>query len=138
VFSWQVTGIGGYILFFGWSNLYRYDAETGAITPLAPVVPEVSAPCWTDLTLDGAFAVGACGEFVGVIERNKRPAPKRGSPPSPSKARQGRAPMRLRGVDWPMASPAAIPTTRRASWSWFRREARDPRPSPPMHPAPSM
>lgn len=70
VFSWQVTGIGGYILFFGWSSLYRYDAETGAITPLAPVVPEVSAPCWTDLTPDGAFAVGACGELGGVIERN--------------------------------------------------------------------
>jgi hypothetical protein len=70
VFSWQVTGIGGYILFFGWSSLYRYDVASGTITPVAPLAPDVVAPCWTDLTGDGAFAAGACGAAGEVLERN--------------------------------------------------------------------
>jgi hypothetical protein len=70
VFAWQVSGIGGYILFFGWSSLYRYDVATGAITPLVGMAPDVTAPCWSDLTDDGVEAVGACGESGAVVERN--------------------------------------------------------------------
>ncbi len=69
VYAWQVTGIGGYILFGGWSSLYRYSPGTAAVTPLAPVAAEVSAPCWNDLTSDGAYSVGACGALGQVVER---------------------------------------------------------------------
>ena len=69
VYAWQVTGIGGYILFFGWSSLYRYNPTSAAVTLLAPVGPEVGPPCWNDLTSDGAFAVGACGAAGQVVER---------------------------------------------------------------------
>lgn len=69
IYAWQVSGIGGYILFFGWSSLYRYDVETAATTPLAAVAPNVTAPCWSDVTLDGAFALGACGSERAVVER---------------------------------------------------------------------
>ena len=70
VYAWQVTGIGGYILFFGWSSLYSYNVASGAISPVAALAPEVTAPCWTGLTGDGAFAAGACGAAGEVIERN--------------------------------------------------------------------
>ena len=70
VYAWQVTGIGGYILFFGWSSLYSYDVASGAARPVAALAPDVTAPCWTDLAGDGAFAAGACGAAGEVIERN--------------------------------------------------------------------
>jgi hypothetical protein len=70
VYAWQVTGIGGYILFFGWSSMYSYDVASGAISPVASLAPDVTAPCWTGLTGDGAFAAGACGAAGEVIERN--------------------------------------------------------------------
>lgn len=69
VYAWQVTGIGGYILFFGWSSLYRFDIETSSTTPLVALGPEVTAPCWTGVTDDGGAVVGACGEGSGVVER---------------------------------------------------------------------
>jgi hypothetical protein len=69
VYAWQVTGIGGYILFFGWSSLYRYDVDAAATTPLVGVAPNVTAPCWSDVTRDGAFALGACGDDRAVVER---------------------------------------------------------------------
>jgi len=70
VYAWQVTGIGGYILFFGWSSLFSYDVASGATRPVAALAPDVTAPCWTGLTGDGAFAAGACGAAREVIERN--------------------------------------------------------------------
>jgi hypothetical protein len=70
VYAWQVSGIGGYILFFGWSSLYRYDMATATSTPLAGLAPNVTAPCWTDVTSDGSYALGACGEGRAVVERN--------------------------------------------------------------------
>ncbi len=68
VYAWQVTGIGGYILFYGWSSLYRYTPASGTVTPIAPVQPEVGAPCWDDVTFEGSYAVGACGPSAGVYE----------------------------------------------------------------------
>jgi hypothetical protein len=68
VYAWQVTGIGGYILFFGWSSLYRYAPSTGSTTPIVPATGEVGAPCWSDMTSDGAFAIGACAPSAGVEE----------------------------------------------------------------------
>lgn len=69
IYAWQATGIGGYILFFGWSSLYRFDPDTGATTPLAALGPDVTAPCWTGVTDDGGYVVGACGGGSGVVER---------------------------------------------------------------------
>ena len=70
VFAWQVTGIGGYILFFGWSGLYRYDIGGGAVTPVAAVDAEFPSPCWSDVNGDGTFAVGACGGPAQILERS--------------------------------------------------------------------
>src|SRR3990172_9317425 len=67
VYAWQVTGIGGYILFFGWSSLFSYDVASGATRPVAALAPDVTAPCWTGLTGDGGFAAGACGAAREVI-----------------------------------------------------------------------
>jgi len=69
IYAWQVTGIGGYILFFGWSSLYRYDLATGVAVALAPVEMDVTAPCWSDMTPDGAYVLGACGGPAQIVER---------------------------------------------------------------------
>ncbi len=68
VYAWQVTGIGGYILFFGWSSLYRYSPADGVTTPLVPATEEGSGPCWYGLSPDGDYAAGGCGED-GMRER---------------------------------------------------------------------
>jgi len=68
VYAWQVTGIGGYILFYGWSSLYQYSPASDTTIAIAPVQEEVGAPCWNDLTVDGSYAVGACGPSAEVIE----------------------------------------------------------------------
>jgi hypothetical protein len=52
------------------SSLHRYDIATGAISPLAGLAARVTAPCWSDVTRDGSFAVGACGATGEAIERN--------------------------------------------------------------------
>jgi len=70
VFAWQATGIGGYILFHGWSSLYQYSPASDTTDAIAPVQEEVGAPCWTDLSQDGAYAAGACGPESEVIELN--------------------------------------------------------------------
>ncbi len=70
VFAWQATGIGGYILFHGWSSLYQYSPASDTTDAIAPVQEEVGAPCWTDLSQDGAHAAGACGPESEVIELN--------------------------------------------------------------------
>lgn len=91
VFAWQVSGIGGYILFFGWSSLFRYDVATGAITPLVGMAPDVTAPCWSDLTDDGVEAVGACGESRAVVERNTATGVETALPVLPDQGQAGAA-----------------------------------------------
>jgi hypothetical protein len=61
IYSWQVTGIGGYILFFGWSSFYRYGPATGASTPLVAASASGTGPCWYTLSPDEGYAVGGCG-----------------------------------------------------------------------------
>ncbi len=68
IYAWQVTGIGGYILFFGWSSLYRYSPADGASTPLVPATEDAAGPCWFGLSPDGEYAAGGCGE-EGMRER---------------------------------------------------------------------
>ena len=68
IYAWQVTGIGGYILFFGWSSLYRYSPAEDASTPLVPATEEGAGPCWFGLSPDGEYAAGGCGE-EGMRER---------------------------------------------------------------------
>jgi hypothetical protein len=85
-----VTGIGGYILFFGWSSLYRYDAAAGT-TPLAGLAPNVTAPCWSDVSPDGSFALGACGEARAVVERDVNSGAITVFPPLPDQGQAGAA-----------------------------------------------
>lgn len=68
VYAWQVTGIGGYILFFGWSSLYLYDPPAGTSTALVPLEGEGAGPCWYALSPDGSHAAGGCGS-EGMKER---------------------------------------------------------------------
>ena len=68
IYAWQVTGIGGYILFFGWSSLYRYSPADGALTPLVPATEDAAGPCWFGISPDGDYAAGGCGE-EGMRER---------------------------------------------------------------------
>jgi hypothetical protein len=68
VYAWQVTGIGGYILFFGWSSFYRYDPAADTTTPLVALEGEGAGPCWYALSPDGSRAAGGCGTD-GMKER---------------------------------------------------------------------
>lgn len=70
VYTWQISGIGGYILFFGYSSLYRFDTLSGATTPLAALEPSTGAPCWSSLSPDGEFAAGACAPDHSMMEWN--------------------------------------------------------------------
>lgn len=56
LYSWQITGIGGYILFFGYSSFYLHSPSGGdtALTGLENGV------CWSDVSSDLAYAVGSC------------------------------------------------------------------------------
>jgi hypothetical protein len=89
VYAWQVSGIGGYILFFGYSSLYRYDPSTGVTTPLAPVGPSTGAPCWSGVSTDGSYAVGACGADRGVVERELATGTETGFPAFPDQGQAG-------------------------------------------------
>ncbi len=68
IYAWQVTGIGGYILFFGWSSFYLYSPTSGTSTPLVPADGEAAGPCWYSLSPDEVYAVGGCGAD-GMRER---------------------------------------------------------------------
>lgn len=72
LYAWQISGIGGYILFFGYSSLYAYDPSGGTITPLAPLPgPGVGVgPCWGGVSPDAAFAAGWCGPDRLLRERD--------------------------------------------------------------------
>ena len=70
IYAWQITGIGGYILFSGYSSLYRYSPTSGTITELAPIEPVAGAPCWSGTSGDGAYGVGDCGTAGEVVERD--------------------------------------------------------------------
>lgn len=69
VYAWQITGIGGYILFFGWSSFYRYSPDAAATTALAPLLSESQGPCWSGITVDGAYAASSCGGPGQMLER---------------------------------------------------------------------
>jgi hypothetical protein len=69
IYAWQVTGIGGYILFFGWSSLYRYSPADGDSTPLIAANAEGSGPCWYAVSPNGRYAIGGCGA-EGMLERD--------------------------------------------------------------------
>jgi len=60
IYAWQITGIGGYILFFGYSSLYRYDPTTGVSTGLVALPGRPGAPCWDTISPDGLYVAGAC------------------------------------------------------------------------------
>jgi hypothetical protein len=90
IYAYQVTGIGGYILFFGWSSFYRYSPADGASTPLVPATEDDSGPCWYGLSPDGAFAVGGCGPD-GMGERDLSSGSEITFPVLPDQGQQGAA-----------------------------------------------
>ncbi|MEW6568082.1 MAG: hypothetical protein AB1449_07935 [Chloroflexota bacterium] len=89
VYAWQISGIGGYVLFFGYSSLYAFDPATGVSMPLAPLSPETGAPCWNSLSPDGVFAVGTCGPSHAMIERNLTSGADTVFPPFPDQGQAG-------------------------------------------------
>jgi len=71
LYAWQITGIGGYILFFGYSSLYRYSPVSAAITPLVPA-EATGGPCWNSVSPDGVYLVGSCVGTSGVEGMRER------------------------------------------------------------------
>jgi hypothetical protein len=90
IYAYQVTGIGGYILFFGWSSFYRYSPEDGSSVPLVPASEENSGPCWDILSPDGVYAVGGCGTG-GMRERELSSGTDTAFPVLPDQGQQGGA-----------------------------------------------
>ncbi|OGT26299.1 MAG: hypothetical protein A2Z17_01660 [Gammaproteobacteria bacterium RBG_16_66_13] len=72
VYAWQITGIGGYILFGGHSSLYRYDPVSATTTPWAPLLSDSTGPCWNTVREDLAFAVGHCIGTDGTLAVRER------------------------------------------------------------------
>ncbi len=72
VYAWQITGIGGYILYFGFSSLYRHDPVSSVSTALIEVPANGGAPCWNTLSPDAIYAAGGCGSGpagAALVER---------------------------------------------------------------------
>ena len=66
LYARQMTGLGGYILFFGYCNLYRYDPATSTTTAL---IPAGYGPCIGDLSPDGRTLAHICGAGSPVAMR---------------------------------------------------------------------
>ncbi len=90
IYAWQVTGIGGYILFFGWSSFYRYSPVDNISTPLIPASAEGTGPCWYAVSPDGMYAVGGCGDG-GMRERELSSGTDTAFPVLPDQGQQGGA-----------------------------------------------
>lgn len=90
IYAWQVTGIGGYILFFGWSSFYRYSPSDGNTTALIDASSEATGPCWYALSPDAAHAVGGCGGG-GMRERQVPGGGETAFPTLPNQGQQGGA-----------------------------------------------
>ncbi|MCX6071273.1 MAG: hypothetical protein NTU91_10510 [Chloroflexi bacterium] len=90
IYAYQVTGIGGYILFFGWSSFYRYSPADGSSVPLVPASEESAGPCWYAVSPDGQYAVGGCGEG-GMRERELSSGTDTSFPVLPDQGQQGGA-----------------------------------------------
>jgi hypothetical protein len=72
VFAWQISGIGGYILYFGYSTLGLYHPSTGTVDELAGFDVSPGAPCWNSLSPDAAFAIGSCIAASGAPGMRER------------------------------------------------------------------
>lgn len=71
LFSWQISGIGN-LAYFGYSSMYHYSPATGEITALYDAPASGGMPCWSIVSPDGLYLVGACigeSEIPGVRER---------------------------------------------------------------------
>jgi hypothetical protein len=56
LYSWQITGIGGYILFYGYSSFYLHSSTGGD----ADLTGLENGVCWSDVSPDLAYAAGSC------------------------------------------------------------------------------
>lgn len=74
LYAWQISGIGGYILFFGYSSLYRYSTTTGQSTVLVGAPPSPGGPCWNATNADASMIVGNCQGPSGAKGMRERQA----------------------------------------------------------------
>ncbi len=72
LYAWQISGIGGYILFFGYSSLYRYSASTGQSTVVVAAPATAGGPCWDATNDDGSYVVGNCRGASGARGMRER------------------------------------------------------------------
>lgn len=72
IYAWQISGIGGYILFFGWSSFYLYSPASGTSTAWIPALPGGTGPCWYTVSPDQVYAVGSCDSGTGVPGMRER------------------------------------------------------------------
>lgn len=72
LYAWQISGIGGYILFFGYSSLYRYSTATGQATVVVAAPASAGGPCWDATNGDGSYVVGDCRGTSGVMGMRER------------------------------------------------------------------
>ncbi len=72
IYAWQISGIGGYILYFGYSTLGLYYPATGSSVELVGFDVSPGAPCWNSLSPDAAFAIGSCITGSGVPGMRER------------------------------------------------------------------
>ena len=125
IYAWQVTGIGGYILFFGWSSFYRYSPADGASTPLVPATEDDSGPCWYGLSPDGAFAAGGCGPD-GMGERDLSSGSEITFPVVPDQGQQGAADYSPSGARMAYAVARGNPEDERGQVLVRRNRGEDP------------
>ncbi len=74
LYAWQISGIGGYILFFGYSSLYRYSSSTGQSTVVVAAPASAGGPCWDATDGDASYVVGDCRGSSGVMGMRERQA----------------------------------------------------------------
>jgi len=137
IYAWQVTGIGGYILFFGWSSLYRYSPTDDISTPLVPATEEGSGPCWFGLAPDAEYAAGGCGED-GMRERELASGTDTAFEVLPDQGQQGAAAYSPSGVRLAYAVARGNPDDEAARCWYGCAGARHPRASPQIRPPTSI
>lgn len=65
-YSQEPAGIGGYILFGGWSSLFVYDVATATSTPLIPFDVATFGICLDDLSPDAQWVAHHCEPEAGI------------------------------------------------------------------------
>jgi len=125
IYAWQVTGIGGYILFFGWSSFYRYSPADGASTlPKTTAAHAGMASRRTEPLRPAAVA------RMGCVSASWPAAQTPDSRSCRIKGSRVRLPTRPPVNSSPIRLPAATPKTRRVRYFYGGAGASRRRSSP--------